>query len=200
MSGYAMAGLAGLQLATSYFAAENIRQSAAINQRVAEINAEFAELDAYDAEIAGFSEVARYQSVIDATLGEQQAGFAAADVDLNFGTAAAIMEETKLIGELNKLELINQAEQQALGFKNQARNFRLGGYLARMGAEGNAAQVQLQGVLGAAGTGVQAIRSNATGYRSEGGQGGGNTGGQSSSVWSRGGGNTRFQTINPLEG
>lgn len=160
MSGYAYAGLAGLQIAGSYFAAQNVLATAETNRRVSDINAEFAELDAYDAEIAGFSEAARYQSIIDQTLSEQQAQMAAADIDTNFGTAAAVQEETKLIGELNKMEIINQAERQALGYKQQSRQFRLGGYLSMLDAQQQASNIKFQGLTGAASTGI-----SYTGYK-----------------------------------
>ncbi|MCK5641238.1 MAG: hypothetical protein KAJ19_10585, partial [Gammaproteobacteria bacterium] len=116
----AAAGLAAFQLAGGYFAAENIRETARLNQDIAEMNAEFAELDAYDAEIEGFSAVARYQGVVDATLGTQQAELAAADVDVNFGSAASIQEETRFIADMNKMEIINQAEEKALGYEREA--------------------------------------------------------------------------------
>lgn len=148
-------GLAGLQLASGYFAAENIKKTAKLNQDIANMNAEFAELDAYDAKIEGESQVAKYQSVIDNALGEQQARLAAADVDLNYGSVADIQKETRFIGELNKMEIIKQAEQQALGYKRQARDYKLGGVMNYSQAKSQASTVQTQAILGAALTGYK---------------------------------------------
>lgn len=157
--GVASAGLAALQLAGGYFASENIKRSAALNERIAEANAEFAELDAYDAELEGFSESARYQSVIDATLGTQQAELAAADVDLNFGSAASVQKETRLIAELNKMEIQKRGRENALGYQRQASDIRLGGFLGAQQAKSQASTVLVQGALGAAKSGIQAYRS-----------------------------------------
>lgn len=150
----AYAALAAFQLAGNYFAAENIKETAALNQEIAEMNAEFAEIDAYEAEIAGYSEAARYQGVIDATLGRQTVLLASQDVDVNYGTAAAIREESKFIGEINKMEIINQAEAQALGFTREARNYRLGGFLDYAGAKARAQAVLTRGIAQAGSTGL----------------------------------------------
>jgi len=151
-------GMAAIQLAGSYFAAENMKETARLNQDIAEMNAEFAELDAYDAELEGVSEVARYQSVIDATLSEQQASLTAADVDVTFGSAAEIQKETKFLGELNKMEIEKRAQEQSLGYQQQARQYSLSGYLQASRAKVQAKQTQIQGLTQAANTGI-------TGYR-----------------------------------
>lgn len=147
-------GLAALQIAGGYFASQNIRQTAELNRDIAEMNAEFAELDAYDAELEGYSAQARYQSVIDNTLSDQQTMMAASDVDLNYGTNAAIQEETRFIGELNKMEIEKQARERALGFKRQARDITLGGTLDYAGARTRAGAAMFSGITDAAQTGL----------------------------------------------
>ena len=151
MSAAILYGVSGaLSLAGGYFAAENIRETAKLNQEISDMNAEFAELDAYDAEIEGFTQEARYQKVVDQTLADQQLTFAVQDVDVSFGTAADIVAETKLVAELNKMEIEKQAQEQASGFKTQARQFRIGGALSTSQAESKASAAQFSGVTGAA--------------------------------------------------
>lgn len=152
------AGLAGLQLAGSYFAAENMKETAALNREIADMNAEFAELDAYDAEIEGFSAEARYQKVIDATLGEQTAALTSAGIDITSGSARAIIDETRMIGEFNKMEIEKNAQEQALGLERQARQYALGGFLESLSAEARAEAMLFQGVISSGQTGL-------TGYR-----------------------------------
>jgi len=106
-------GLAALQLTGGYFASQNIKATARLNQEIADMNAQFAELDAYDALLEGESEKARYQSVIDSVLGEQQAIMEAQGVDTSFGSAASISEETKFTAELNLMEIEKQAQERA---------------------------------------------------------------------------------------
>jgi hypothetical protein len=149
-----MAAMAAMQIASGYFASQNIKATAELNRDIANMNAEFAELDAYDAELEGYSAQARYQGVIDQTLGEQQAALTAADVDVNYGTNASIQEETRFIGRLNLMEIEKQAQQQALGYKRQARDFILGGDLAYSDAMFKASSAMSQGIAGAAQTGL----------------------------------------------
>jgi hypothetical protein len=151
---YLYGGLAGLQLVGGYFASQNIKATAELNRDISEMNAEFAELDAYDAEMEGLSAVARYQSVIDNTLAEQQVAMTAADIDVGYGTAAAVQEETRFVGDLNKMEIEKQAQEQALGYTRQARDIRLGGALAYGDARTRAGQAMFSGITGAAQTGL----------------------------------------------
>jgi len=151
-------GIAALQLAGGYFASQNIKDTAALNLEIADMNAEFAELDAYDAEIEGYTQTAKYQSVIDQTLGEQQALLTAADIDVNYGSAAEIQKETNFIAEINRMEIEKQAQERSLGYTRQARDFQFEGFLRAGQADAKAASVMFQSVLGAATTG-------ATGYQ-----------------------------------
>ena len=158
MSGYAYAALAGLQLAGGYFASQNMRESAKINQEIADMNAEFAELDAYDAVAEGYTQQAKYQAVIDQTLGEQQLIQTAQDVDVNYGTAATVQAETRFTAELNLMEIQKQAQEKALGYKTQARGIRSNAVLQRADTEAKAAGVMFNSVLGAAQTGLSGYR------------------------------------------
>lgn len=151
-------GMAALQLAGGYFAAQNIKATAELNNDIADMNAEFAELDAYDAQVEGHTAQARYQSVIDNTLADQDTLLRAADVDVNFGTAATVVEESKFNAKLNLMEIEKQANQQALGYTRQARDIRLGSAMATADAKTRAGQAMFQGAMGAAQTGL-------TGYK-----------------------------------
>jgi len=173
MSMWAYGGLAAFQVYTSGIQADLIGKSAALNEKIAEANAEFAELDAFDAEIFGFTQQARYVSVIDKALSEQNVAFAAEDVDKSYGTAADIQEETRLIGVLNRMDIQKQARERALGFKRQARDFRLGGFMNRLQAGVEQQSVRLRGITGAIQTGISGYsRSVSAGAKAAGGGGG----------------------------
>lgn len=168
MSAMLYGGLAALELAGGYFAAQNIRDTAELNQDIANMNAEFAELDAYDARIEGETQTAQYQASIDAVLSDQKLALAVADVDINYGSAGQVVKETRFIADLNKMEIEKQAQEKALGYKRQARDFRLGGDLDRAAAEGRASATEFGAVTSALGT---ASKADFTGYgpkRSEG--------------------------------
>ncbi len=154
---FVMAGMAALKLAGGYFAAQNMRETAKLNRDIQNMNAEFAELDAFDAELDGVSQQAKYQSVVDQTLADQQLAFAVNDVDASFGTAAAVVEESKFIAEMNLMEIEKQAQEQAAGFKTQARQFRMGGALDFSKDNQRASDVQFNSMMSAASTIGQGI-------------------------------------------
>ena len=155
---YIMAAMAGMQLANGYFASQNIKATAELNRDIAEMNAEFAELDAYDAELEGFSAQARYQSVIDNTLAEQSAIMNAQDIDVSYGSAASIAEESKFTGKLNMMEIQKQAQEQALGYSRQARDSRLGGDMNYADAKSRASQAMMSGITSATQTGLSGYK------------------------------------------
>lgn len=144
--------LAAFQIFSGAQQAESIRKNAELSQQVNDMNAKYAELDAYNAEISGYSNVARYENVIDSTVSQQKSALAANDTDVNFGTASQIQAETKLNGFLNKLDIKNQAHAQALGYMNQARNYRLAGEAAVAQGELNANATQNAALINAGGT------------------------------------------------
>jgi len=151
---YAQVAMAGLQVVGGYFKSEAAKESAKLNRKISEMNAEFAELDAYNAKTEGFGEIARYQKVIDQTLSEQQANLAAADVDVNYGSAADIQSESRFIGEMNKMEMEKQAEEGAAGFKQQASQYRMNAGIAYARETAVAKQHLTQGLMQGASTGL----------------------------------------------
>ncbi len=146
--------LAGMQLANGYFAAQNAKKTAELNQDIAEMNAEFAELDAWDAQSEGYTEQARYQSVIDNTLAEQSAIMRAQDIDVSYGTAADVESDTRFTGQLNLMEIQKQANQAALGYKRQARDMRMGGSGTAAEGKVRAASAMASGITSAINTGL----------------------------------------------
>lgn len=147
-------GLGALQLAGGYFASQNVKETARLNREIAEMNAEFAELDAHDALVDGFTQQARYQSVVDETLSQQRLALTSADVDVGFGTAAQLQEETRFISELNNMEIEKQTQEMVLGYKTQARDIRLGGDMQMADADRRASELMFQSIFGAAQTGL----------------------------------------------
>ena len=163
---YVLAAMTAFDLAGNYFAAENIKETAALNKDIADMNAEFAELDAYDAELDGVSEEARYQVMVDQTLADQRLAFAVQDIDVSFGTAADQVSEARFMSELNKMEIEKHAQDVAAGFETQARQFRMGGAMQAAQGEQRAADTIFRGISGAAKTVIGgASRTGATGYK-----------------------------------
>ena len=147
--------LAALQAASALKQADEITMAAELNNQLSEVNAKYAEYDAYTAERFGFTESAAYQKNIDEVLGGQRAGYASQGVDIGYGTAAEVQNETKLTGALNIIDIQNQATMKAQGYLHQARNIRQGMSVAKSQAEIQANTVGTAGILNAAGTGYR---------------------------------------------
>jgi len=153
-----MFAMAAMQLANGYFASQNVKATAELNREIAEMNAEFAELDAYDAEIEGYSAQARYQSTIDNTLAEQKTMMLAQDIDVSYGSAASIADETNFNGQLNMMEIKKQAQEGALGYTRQARDMRLNGSLAYGDAQAKASAIMGDAIVSATKTGLSGYK------------------------------------------
>lgn len=151
---YAAAAMAGLQLAGGYFASQNVRAAAETNRRIADINKEFAELDAFDARADGQTAAAEHQAVIDQTLSEQNAILAAQGVDTSFGSAASIQTETRATAESNLMEIEKRAQQKALGYEQQGRDYISQGVMQQGQANAKAGQIMFNSVMSAAQTGI----------------------------------------------
>lgn len=161
--GAAVLALAGFQIISGIHQAETIRANAALSKEINEMNAEFAELDAYNAELNGLTQEARYQNVIDATLSTQKVALASQDIDINFGSAKEFAAETKLNGFLNQVDIRNQAHATALGYKAQARSLRLSGKTAEGQANLQASATQNAALIGGLTTALPTL----TGYASK---------------------------------
>lgn len=146
--------LAAYQVISGYQQAETIREQARLKKQIDDINADDAELDAYKAEQYGYTESARYQSVVDQTVAGQRAAYAANNVDVSYGTAAQKQNETRLTGYFNMLEMQRRGKERALGYKREARNIRLGSAFARQQGEIDAASARAHGISSGLSTGI----------------------------------------------
>lgn len=135
------AAAAALQIGTGVGQQQLLQAQADGQAAVNELNAESLEFDAFEAEQFGYSQVARYQAVVDKTLATRKATLAAQDVDTSFGTAKAVEEENELNAYLNTLDIVAQASNKARNIKRRASSVRLGAdmeFTSRQ-AEGQAA-------------------------------------------------------------
>lgn len=148
--------LAAAQAASAAKQAQEVRDAAELQQALNEINAKYIDFDAYEAEKFGFTEVARYEPQISGTIGAQKNALAYENVDTSYGTAAEIQRETQVTGTLNILEIQNQARMKAAGLRQQARNMRISGAVAKDQANLNANATETAGYINAGATGYRA--------------------------------------------
>ena len=158
MSGspYAYAGMAAFQVVTGLQQADLMRESNAIAQRIAAMNAEYAEHDAWEVAKFGETQAARYQTEIDGTIATQRANMAAADVDITSGTAKEIQEETRLTGFLNTLDIKAEGQSKAMGLRREAASIRMGAAQRTAQTELDASSTTRTAMIGAAQSGISA--------------------------------------------
>lgn len=98
---------------------------------LSDYNADVAELQAADALERGEIEANRYRQSVRALVGGQRAAYAAQGVDVNSGSPLEVQEDTRAIGELDALQLVNNAKREAWGFKVEAYDSRMRAFYAR---------------------------------------------------------------------
>lgn len=111
-------------------AASNIQQGKA-RAIEGEYNAQIAEIRAQDAIEQGDVNLAKHRRQVAAVKGRQVASAAAQGVDVSTGSAANIIEETMILGELDAQVIRRNAEMTAAGLSSQADMSRFGGQSAR---------------------------------------------------------------------
>jgi len=148
------AALALYQVFSSVQTSQLMKRQGEFDKRVAAFNAEYLEKDAWEAELLGYSQTARYKVQEDKILGDQVAIFEAQNVDSTSGTAKELQEETKLNSYLNTLDIQKIARADALKLKLEASNVRLLGSFRGLQANSNAATVQSEGLVRGITTGV----------------------------------------------
>lgn len=161
---YATGAQMGLQMWAGVQQANMIRRQSQLTEKIDALNAKYAEYDAYEAEKFGFEESARYEGQVQQTTSSQRAAMAAEDVDVNYGTAAELAEETKLNGFLNVIDIQAQARARALGIKREANSIRLNSSMKSLQAQNNASAAQMSGFVGAATTAGNYVSRRSSGY------------------------------------
>ena len=149
-------GFAALQLMQGMNQANAVRKQSRLNKDIAEMNAEALEYDAYEAEKYGYSQSARYASVVNGIIGDQNLAYAVNNIDVTSGTAAEVIQESRVVGFLNTLDIQREARNKAKGLKMQAISTRLGGGYQYMQGNAQAGNIMTSAIFNAGATLVNA--------------------------------------------
>jgi hypothetical protein len=101
------------------------------NDAIAKANANSLEMSAKDAEARARLDGEILRQQIAERVGQQRAGFAAANVDISRGSAANLSIDTAGIGELELNRTLNNAAREAYGMRTQAAITRAEGKNAK---------------------------------------------------------------------
>ena len=148
------AAMAGFQIYQGFEQANLMRKQADLNRQITNMNLELAEIDAFNAQKDNYAKINEYVKNVSLVLSDQRAKMAAANIDASFGTAADIVEESKLNRDLNLMDMQNQATMAAAGYKNQIANMKMQGFVNYQAQMTQAQSTQMAGIMGAANTGL----------------------------------------------
>lgn len=87
-------------------------------------NANVADIQAQDAVARGAQEEGVLRQRIRSTIGQQRTTFAAAGVDVGYGSTVDVQADTEMLGELDAMTARQNAAREAWGFKVQAIDLR----------------------------------------------------------------------------
>lgn len=112
-------------------AGELSQEAAESSAELADFNAQVADIQAGDAILRGVEEEGRFRTVVRGAIGAQRAGFAAANIDVGFGSAVDVQADSAMLGELDALTIRTNAAREAWGYKVTAVDFRKRGEITR---------------------------------------------------------------------
>ncbi len=149
---YAQLALAAIQAVGGFQQADIIRQNGDLQAGVQEMNKQFADVDAFNAVKAGYSDAARYQSVIDQTQSKVRGAYASEGVSVGYGTAGDVEKDNHIAGLINTLQIQRHAQDTAVGYKTQSLNLQMGANMTRLQAGLSASAAESSGIMKAAGS------------------------------------------------
>jgi hypothetical protein len=100
-------------------------------KKAADADAAVAERRAIDVEEAGQEEEARFRAGVRGLIGKQRVGFAAQGVEVSSGSAVDVQADAAYLGELDAIQIKNNAAREAWGIRQDAESMRKSGSIAR---------------------------------------------------------------------
>ncbi len=144
--------MSGLSLLGSISQARGLEAQGNYQNAMAKINSGFAEDAAIDSERRGYSNANKAITEARKLKGSQRAAYAASGVDVNYGSAARVQNETEFQGELDALTIKTNAFRESLGYKMKALDYRTQGEMAKISGDAQARSTLLTGGLKAIST------------------------------------------------
>lgn len=151
-------------LSGAYANSQALKTQGEIGKVAGEINTRFAKLGAEDAIARGDKDAVRVRKDAGRLIGRQRAAAAAQGIEVDSGSAAAIEQDTRVMGALDAVTVRNNAWREAMGYRVQAVEATARGQYADIGGRAASRATILSGSLEA---GSYALRA---GYYAGGGK------------------------------
>jgi hypothetical protein len=147
------------QIIGGFLQADQVRRQAETQARIAEFNAQLAEYDAWKTEAYGATLVARMQNDTDQARGATKVYAASRGIKVE-GSLAEVSAQNELNSFLNKIDVDNRTTEQAMGYKRQASQIRLGSSLNTQAANLQANSLIVGSIAQGAGTVAASVVRN----------------------------------------
>jgi len=142
--------LAGISVLSAAGQANAQGVQADFNSAMADINIRKSKIQEADAIARGSKYASKYRSDVKGVIGSQQVALAGQGVDISSGTAADLQQDTFDRGYEDAQTIENNSFREALGFANQAQDYKINARMGQAAARTNQAGTILTGGLNAA--------------------------------------------------
>lgn len=149
---WVLGATAAVGVATAVYTADQQKKEGRANAAIMENNAQLADQQAKNAAAMGDREAEQAAWRNRAVLGQQRAAIAANGIDSQTGTAAELLGETAMFGEVDQQTIRLNSAQSAWGFRADALNSRNKGAQAKWSGKSQATGTLLSGLGSAMGT------------------------------------------------
>lgn len=156
----------GLTAYGTYTGIESQGIQGQFQRKMYDINSQIAGYKAEDAIKRGEEESSNYQKKVAGVVGSQRAALAANGVDVNYGTAQEMQDETRSMGALDALRIKNNAMLEAWGYKTEAANLGGSSAFSSLAQSNTQRNMLLTGGLRAAEYGSQIYNSPSSSKKS----------------------------------
>lgn len=143
-------------ISNAYSQSQAIKAQAAYQKSVAEINSKLADMNAEDALQRGEVEARNYKKQVDQMIGQQRVAFASGNVDVNFGSAKDVQDQTRVQAQRDILTIKSNAFREAWGYKTESINQTAAGQFQQLSGQSQATSTLLTGGMNALSYGLKA--------------------------------------------
>ncbi len=140
----------GISLAQAYGQSESMRAQGDYQNTMSQINSRESERMSERALKKGNKESQGYLNKVKQMIGTQKTAYAAGGVEVGYGSAKKIQDETYEIGQEDARTIQNNAFLEAMGYRNQAFNQSQQGRIAQISSNQEAGSTLITGGLRAA--------------------------------------------------
>jgi hypothetical protein len=153
------------EMGSGYAQSEALKSQGEIRKQMYDTNARLAKMQASDAIQRGEKAASKVRLGVRKMKGTQRVGYAAQNVDVFSGSAAAVQEETSVMGAMDEDQVRNNAWLEAWGYRSQALNFEGQGEMEMLTSRAQARNTMLTAGMKAFGSGLKTAGAIAGGMK-----------------------------------